>query len=89
MIRSSFVLDISIVLLKLGRFLRIYLDVITQQWHFYKQKAYADAMMPTQDEMVSIKNEWNKLVPEFQSEYSFNKHIGDPQIIYNDYYYGY
>ena len=72
-----------------AKYAQNFYQFVQQQWHFYKQKAYADAMMPTQDEMVSIKNEWNKLVPEFQSEYSFNKHIGDPQIIYNDYYYGY
>lgn len=62
---------------------------IQQQWHFYKQKAYTEAMMPTQDEMISIKNEWNKLVPEFDSESRFYKHLGDAQVIYNDYYYGY
>jgi len=45
--------------------------------------------MPTEDNMRSIKNEWNKILPEFDSDDTFFEHIGDKQSIYNDYYYGY
>ena len=46
-------------------------------------------MMPTADDMKAIKNEWNKLVPEFTSDETFFKDIGKRQSIYTDYYYGY
>lgn len=62
---------------------------IQQQWNFYRNQAYAEAMMPTAADMESIKNDWNKLVPEFEDEDTFFKHQGEEQIIYNDYYYGY
>ena len=62
---------------------------IQQSWNFYRKQAYAEAMMPTEDNMRSIKNEWNKILPEFDSDDTFFEHIGDKQSIYNDYYYGY
>lgn len=62
---------------------------LQQQWNFYRNQAYADAMMPTAADMESIKNDWNKLLPEFEDEDTFFKHQGDEQVIYNDYYYGY
>ena len=60
-----------------------------QQWNFYRNQAYAEAMMPTADDMRSIKNEWNKLVPEFDADETFFKDVGTEQDIYTDYYYGY
>ena len=45
--------------------------------------------MPTADDMRNIKNEWNKLVPEYDADDLFFKHIGKEQDIYTDYYYGY
>lgn len=62
---------------------------IQQQWHFYRNQAYAEAMMPTADDMRNIKNEWNKLLPEWNQDKSFFETLGDEQVIYNDYYYGY
>lgn len=62
---------------------------IQQQWNFYRNQAYAECMMPTAGDMESIKNDWNKLLPEFNDEDTFFSHQGDEQIIYNDYYYGY
>ena len=64
-------------------------NYIQQSWNFYRKQAYAEAMMPTEDNMRSIKNEWNKILPEFDSDDTFFEHIGDKQSIYNDYYYGY
>lgn len=62
---------------------------LQQQWNFYRNQAYAECMMPTQDELESIRNDWNKLVPEYDSRLSFFKNQGDRQTIINDYYYGY
>ena len=62
---------------------------IQQQWNFYRNQAYAEAMMPTADEMKGIQNEWNRLVPEFESADTFYKDINKRELIYNDYYNGY
>ena len=59
-----------------------------QQWNFYRNQAYAEAMMPTADDMQNIKNDWNKLVPDWDGDDTFFKHIGKEQLTYNDYYYG-
>lgn len=62
---------------------------IQQQWNFYRNQAYAEAMMPTESDMRSIKNEWNKLVPDWDSDEVFFKPEGSKQLNYTDYYYGY
>lgn len=62
---------------------------IQQQWNFYRNQAYAEAMMPTADEMRGIQNEWNRLVPEFESGDTFYKDVNKRELIYNDYYNGY
>lgn len=62
---------------------------IQQQWNFYRNQAYAEAMMPGESEMRGIKNEWNKLIPDWASDDTFFKHEGERQLNYNDYYYGY
>ena len=60
-----------------------------QQWNFYRNQAYAEAMMPTAGDMENIKNDWNKLVPDFEGEDRFFDNISDDQQFYSDYYYGY
>lgn len=62
---------------------------IQQQWNFYRNQAYAEAMMPNEGEMRSIKNEWTKLIPEWDSDDTFFKNVGERQLNFNDYYYGY
>lgn len=62
---------------------------IQQQWNFYRNQAYAEAMMPTPDDMRSIKNDWTKLIPDWDSDDTLFRHQGDRQSIINDYYYGY
>lgn len=62
---------------------------IQQQWNFYRNQAYAEAMMPTADDMRAIKNEWNRLVPEFESDDTFFKDNNKRELIYTDYYNGY
>lgn len=62
---------------------------IQQQWNFYRNQAYAEAMMPTQDDMRSIKNDWLKLIPDVNADDYFFGPTGDRELTYNDYYYGY
>ena len=62
---------------------------LQQQWHHYRNQAYCEAMMPNEGEMMSIKNEWNKLLPEMDSDVNMFRSSGKSQVIYNDYYYGY
>ena len=60
-----------------------------QQRNFYRNQAYAEAMMPTADDMQNIKNDWNKLIPDWDGDDTFFKNIGKEEITYNDYRYGY
>lgn len=62
---------------------------IQQQWNFYRNQAYAEAMMPTADDMRAIKNSWNRLIPEFNDDDTFFSHSNEQEINYNDYYHGY
>ena len=62
---------------------------LQQQWNFYRNQAYAEAMMPTADDMQNIKNDWNKLIPDWDGDDTFFKNTGKEQITFNDYYYGY
>ena len=62
---------------------------IQQQWNFYRNQAYAEAMMPTVDDMKNIKNDWHKLIPDYEADDTFFKDINKEQITYNDYYHGY
>lgn len=60
----------------------IYYD-IRRSWNFYCKQAYGDSMMPTPDEMETIKNVWTKLVPDVYANESAYNNIGEPQIIKN------
>lgn len=62
---------------------------IQQQWNFYRNQAYAEAIMPTTDDIENIKNDWNNLIPDYNSEDTFFGSLGQEQRFYNDYYYGY
>lgn len=62
---------------------------IIEQWNFYRNQAYAEAMMPNEGEMRTIKNEWHKLIPEWDSDDTFFKTNGERELNYTDYYYGY
>lgn len=62
---------------------------IQQQWNFYRNQAYAESMMPNEGEMTSIKNEWTKLIPDWDADDTFFKSTGERQLNFNDYYYGY
>lgn len=52
-------------------------------WNFYRKQAYAESMMPSVDDMESIKNIYNKLYPEVDDHDMFFSTSGDEQHIYN------
>lgn len=56
---------------------------IQNSYNFYRKQAYAEAMMPTIDDMESIKNNWNKLYPQINEHDTFFSTIGEEQILYN------
>lgn len=62
---------------------------IQQQWNFYRNQAYAEAMMPTADDMKNIKKDWHRLIPDYEADNTFFKDINKEEITYNDYYHGY
>ena len=64
-------------------------NYIQQQWNFYRNQAYAEAMMPTADDMQNIKNDWNKLIPDWDGDDTLFKYTGKEQLTYNDYYNGF
>ena len=45
----------------------IYYD-IRRSWNFYCQQAYAESMMPTQDDMDNIQDVWIRLLPSINTE---------------------
>jgi hypothetical protein len=51
-------------------------------WNFYRRQAYAELLMPNQDQLESIKNTWNKLVPELHDHGHFYSRTGDEQVIF-------
>lgn len=64
-------------------------NYLQNQWNFYRNQAYAEAMMPNEGEMSSIKNEWTKLIPDWDSDDILFNSVGKRQLNFNDYYYGY
>ena len=55
-----------------------------RSWNFYSRQAYAEAMMPSNDnEVENIKNTWNTLVPEVHAYDTFFDNTGNEQLIYN------
>lgn len=61
---------------------RIY-DKMRNSWNYYCKQAYAEAMLPNEDEMESIKNTWNTIHTEYNDHNSFYSHTGSRQHIYN------
>jgi len=55
-------------------------------WNYYMKQAYGNAMMPNRDMMESIKNTWNRLVPEMTEHDTGYHTVGQRQIYYNNNY---
>ena len=56
---------------------------IRNSYNFYRKQAYAEAMMPTVDDLETINNIWTKLYPEINDHSTFFSSTGDKQNIYN------
>lgn len=56
---------------------------IRNSYNFYRKQAYAEAMMPTVDDLETINNIWTKLYPEINDHSTFFSSTGDEQNIYN------
>ena len=52
-------------------------------WNYYCKQAYGDAMMPSSDDMESLKNNWLRIIPVQDEHDSFYSTIGEKQRIYN------
>lgn len=52
-------------------------------YNFYRKQAYAEAMMPTVDDLETISNIYTKLYPEINDHNMFFSTSGDEQNIYN------
>lgn len=56
---------------------------IRNSYNFYRKQAYAEAMMPTVDDLETISNIYTKLYPEINDHDMFFSTSGDEQNIYN------
>lgn len=56
---------------------------IRNSYNFYRKQAYAEAMMPTADDLETISNIYTKLYPEINDHNMFFSTSGDEQNIYN------
>lgn len=54
-----------------------------RSYNFYRNQAYAEAMMPDQNDVMNISRTWHTLVPEIESYDTFLSTTGDEQIIRN------
>lgn len=54
-----------------------------RSWNYYCKQAYGNALMPTQDELESIKNSWLRLIPQINEHDTFFTALGERQRIYN------
>jgi hypothetical protein len=60
----------------------VYYDA-RRSWNYYCKQAYGNALMPNVDLMESIKNSWNRLVPELNEHATGFSTLGQEQYIYN------
>ena len=59
-----------------------------RSYNFYRKQAYAESLMPNQDELTGIKHTWHTLMPEIDEEVTYFSTTGDRQKIYNQNYGG-
>lgn len=60
----------------------VYFDT-KSSWNYYRKQAYGNAMMPDIDQLESIKNVWNRLIPEINANKTFFSTIGQQEIFHN------
>ena len=61
---------------------QVYYDA-RRSWNYNCKKAYGQAMLPNIDQLESIKNSWNRLVPELHEHATGFSTLGEEQKIYN------
>jgi hypothetical protein len=61
---------------------QVYYDA-RRSWNYNCKKAYGNAIMPNIDQLESIKNSWNRLVPELEEHATGFSTLGQSQIINN------
>jgi len=54
-----------------------------RSWNYYRKQAYGEALMPNGDQLESVKNVWNQLVPDLNAENNFYSTVGQEQVIYS------
>lgn len=54
-----------------------------RSWNFYRNQAYAEALLPNDNEIDNIKDTWHTLVPEYNAYDEFYSTTGDEQHILN------
>ena len=59
----------------------VYYDM-RRSWNFYRSQAYAELMMPTVDELESIKDDWTRLMPNINEHQNFFQTMGVPENIH-------
>tara|TARA_Y100000310_G_C20677275_1_gene813820 strand:+ start:1675 stop:2400 length:726 start_codon:yes stop_codon:yes gene_type:complete len=57
-------------------------NVIKEEWHWYCAQAAGKAMMPSLDQMESIKNQWVRLIPEINRHSDFFNKLNDQEKLY-------
>jgi hypothetical protein len=50
---------------------------IRNSYNFYRKQAYAEAMMPTVDDLENVKNTWHELYPEMNDHDTFFSTSGE------------
>lgn len=60
----------------------VYYDA-RRSWNYYRKQAYGEAMMPSADQLESLKNTWLRLVEEVDEHSTYYSTVGEKQIIYN------
>jgi hypothetical protein len=61
----------------------VYYDA-KSSWQFYCKQAYGNAMMPSIDQLRSIKNSWLRLIPDIHEGDNFFSTLGQQEIVYNN-----
>ena len=60
----------------------VYYDA-RRSWNYFCKQAYGQALMPTTDQLESIKNSWVRLIPEIKEHTSGFSALGQEQRAYN------
>jgi hypothetical protein len=60
----------------------VYFDA-KSSWQFYCKQAYGNAMMPSVDQLRSIKNSWLRLIPDINEGDNFFTSLGQQENVYN------